>query len=81
MFSYQNTVTEQQTVHAEGNQYTCDVYKKSFIFSTSFKIHWRTRKQESQYTCNVCHKSFYDKSNLKKHQKYFKTMTSQCLEL
>jgi len=32
MFSYQNTLTEPQTVHAEGNQYTCDMCNKSFAF-------------------------------------------------
>jgi hypothetical protein len=54
MFSYQNTVTEQQTVHDEGNQYTCDVCKKSFALCTTFRSHWHTHKQESQYSCNVC---------------------------
>ena len=67
MCSYQNTVTEQHTARAEGNQYTCDVCKKSFALSTTFKSHWRTHKQESQYSSNVSSESFYDKSNLKKH--------------
>ena len=51
MFSDQNTVTEQQTAHAEGNQYTCDVCEKTFALRTTFKSHWRTHKQESQYSC------------------------------
>jgi len=54
MFSYQNTVTEQQTAHAEGNQHICDVCKKSFALCTTFKSHGRTHKQQSQYSSNVC---------------------------
>ena len=69
MFSYQNTQTEPQTVHDEGNQYTCDVCNKSFALRTTFISHWRTHKQQSQYSCNVCDKSFYDKSNLRKHER------------
>jgi len=51
MFSYQNTLTEEQAILAEGNQYTCDVCKKSFALRTTFRSHWRTHKQESQYSC------------------------------
>ena len=68
MFPYQNTLTQPQTVHAEGNQYTCDVCNKSFFLCTTFSSHWQTHKQQSQYSCDVCDKSFWDKSNLKRHQ-------------
>ena len=66
---YQNTHTEQQTVHAEGNQYTCDVCKRSFALRKAFRRHWLTHRLESQYACDVCDKSFYDKSGLKRHQR------------
>ena len=64
MFSYQNTLTEEQAILAEGNQYTCDVCNKSFALRTTFRSHWHTHKQKSQCSCNVCDKSFYHKSNL-----------------
>jgi uncharacterized Zn-finger protein len=69
MFFYQDTVTEQQTVHAEGNQYTCDVCKRSFALRRAFRRHWLTHRLESQYSCNVCDKSFYDRSSLRRHQR------------
>ena len=69
MFSYQNTLTEEQAILAEGNQYTCDVCNKSFALREAFIYHWRTHRQGSQYSCNVCDKSFYDKSNLRRHQR------------
>ena len=69
MFSYQNTVTEQQTAHAEGNHYTCDVCEKTFFRRKTFRMHWLTHEQQYQNTCTLCNKSFYDKSNLKKHQR------------
>ena len=68
MFSYQSTPTEEQAILAEGNQYTCDVCKKSFALRTTFRRHWLTHQQGSQNSCNVCDKSFYDKSGLKRHQ-------------
>ncbi|GFG40154.1 hypothetical protein Cfor_11496 [Coptotermes formosanus] len=64
-----NAVTEQQTIHAEGNHYTCDVCNKSFALRTTFRSHWRIHERQGQYSCNVCNKSFNDKSNLKKHQR------------
>ena len=60
---------EPQTVHAEGNQYTCEVCNKSFALRTTFSSHWRTHKQESQYSSNMCSKSFYDKGNLTIHER------------
>ena len=46
MFSCQSTPTEPQTVHAEGNQYTCDVCNRSFALRKKFRRHWLARHQE-----------------------------------
>ena len=46
MFPYQNAPTEPQTVHAERNQYTCDVCKKSFVRRKTFWNHWLARHEE-----------------------------------
>ena len=54
MFPYQNTLTQPQTVHAEGNQYTCDVCNKSFFLCTTFSSHWQTHTNSSLSTHVMC---------------------------
>jgi uncharacterized Zn-finger protein len=66
MLSYQNTVPEDKTKHAQ-ESYTCDRCNKTFARRT-FRQHWHTHEKH-MYSCRTCNKSFYDKSNFKKHNR------------